>query len=227
MQLNRYLAHSGIASRRKSTDLIKLGLVKVNKLVISNPSYQVQELDNVTFNNKLVKPEQKFYILLNKPKDCITTRLDEFGRKTVLDLVKVPAHLHPIGRLDRDTTGALLLTNDGDLTQKLAHPRFNIKKTYKATLKKNLTTEQAETIKKGFFLPDGFIKPDILLYHNDVVTITLHSGKKHIVKRIFQHIGNNVKKLDRINFAGITKKNLSKGHWRHLTKKEITMLKKL
>lgn len=228
MQLNKYLALAGIASRRYAIDLIKKGLVTINGKEETNPAYRVKETDEVHFNQKLVKPAQKLYIILNKPKGYVTTREDELGRKTVMDLLKeIPTRVNPIGRLDKDTTGVLLFTNDGDLHQKLTHPKFNIKKTYVVTLNKQLDTSIVDEIKNGIFLEDGFIKPDSLIFKNNNITITLHSGKKRIVRRIFEHFNYKIKTLDRINFAGITYKMLPRGTWRILTPLEIRKLKKI
>jgi 23S rRNA pseudouridine2605 synthase len=230
MVLNHYLAQAGICSRRKAVQLIKDSLVTVNGVVVTNPAYQVKETDAVKCNNKLIKHQEKIYLLLNKPKGYVTTASDELGRKTVFDLVSL-AHktrLFTVGRLDKDTTGLIVLTNDGDLAQKLAHPRYQIKKIYEATLDKPLPEEDMLIIKKGIRLRDGIIKVDALASFDRGMTIkvTLHSGKKRVIRRIFEALDYKVKKLDRINYAGLAKKGLQPGAWRFLTAAEISLLKK-
>ena len=229
--LSKYLAQAGIASRRKVIDLIIQGRIKVNGVTVKEPGFKVNQGDTVTYQNTSVRSEKKVYILLNKPKDYITTASDEKGRKTVLDLIKseVAARVYPVGRLDRDTTGLLLLTNDGDLAQRLAHPRHEVQKTYIATLDRILSREDFNEIKNGITLKDGFIKVDAIHYapeqKRNHVKVILHSGKNRIVRRIFEFFGYRVMKLDRVEYAGLRKKGLSVGNWRHLTAAEIEGLR--
>ncbi|MCB9340039.1 MAG: rRNA pseudouridine synthase [Lewinellaceae bacterium] len=231
MRLNKFIAHCGICARRQAAEYIKQGLVTVNGEVEPNPSYTVQLTDVVTFKGKPVHIEyRKVYILMNKPKDIITTANDEKGRKTVLDLIgdKVTERIFPVGRLDRMTTGLLLLTNDGDLAKKLSHPRHKVQKVYHVTLNKILNRPDFERIQKGLELEDGFIQVDTLHYageRKNEVEIGLHIGKNRIVRRIFEYLGYEVEKLDRTYFAGLTKKDIGRGHFRHLTEKEVIMLK--
>jgi 23S rRNA pseudouridine2605 synthase len=233
MRLNKYLAHAGIASRREADELIKIGAVKVNGKVITEMGYKVQEFDKVQFNDETIKPEKKAYVLLNKPKNFITTTEDEKNRRTVMELVEksVPVRIYPVGRLDRNTTGVLLFTNDGDMAKKLTHPKHNIEKIYHVLLDKNLKSNDLEKIRAGLKLEDGIIEVDEASYvkgatHKEV-GIKIHSGRNRIVRRIFEHLGYNVIKLDRVLFAGFTKKDLKRGHWRHLTQKEIDYLKRI
>lgn len=233
MSLSKYLAQAGLASRRKVVDLIEQGLVRVNKRIIKEPGYKLSETDTVTYLNKPVKVARKIYILLNKPRNYITTAADEQDRKTVLDLIDDSRikniRLYPIGRLDQDTTGLLILTNDGDFAQRLAHPRYNIQKIYAVTLNKFLTFEHKASIEQGLALYDGSIKVDAITFMppqaKNHVKVILHSGKNRIVRRIFQHLGYEVKKLDRIGYAGLHKKGLPIGRWRYLTPLEIENLK--
>lgn len=232
-QLNKILSNAGIASRRKCADLIKEGRVKVNGRVILEPGHRVKESDTVTFNGKKVESKKKYYVLLNKPKDYITTTSDDRGRKTVMELVEraSPERLYPVGRLDRNTTGVLLLTNDGELAQKLSHPSGKVKKVYEVSLNKGLTPEDMEKVAKGVELDDGIAQVDAIAYadakDNRVVGIELHSGKNRIVRRIFEHLGYDVVKLDRVLYAGLTKKNLQRGHWRHLSPREVNWLTRI
>ncbi|KGE87735.1 pseudouridine synthase [Phaeodactylibacter xiamenensis] len=232
MRLNKYVAHSGICSRRQAADHVKNGLVTVNGEVERSPGYQVQEGDEIRFKGELIQPEErKVYLLLNKPRGYITTTSDDRGRKTVLDLVsdKVPERIFPVGRLDRETTGLLLLTNDGDLAKKLAHPSHEIKKFYQVTLDKNVTPEHIEAIRQGLELEDGPTPVDGVDYlrggKKNEVGIEIHIGRNRIVRRIFEHLGYEVKRLDRSYYAGLTKKDLPRGFSRHLTEREIIMLK--
>jgi 23S rRNA pseudouridine2605 synthase len=232
MRLNKFLAHSGVASRRNCTEIIKNGEIQVNGKTESNPAYEIQEGDVVKYHNKVVKPETKMvYLLLNKPKNVITTVSDEKGRKTVLDLVeaKVEGRVYPVGRLDRNTTGLLLITNDGELAEKLSHPSYEVSKVYQVELDKNLSESDMDKIRKGISLEDGEVEVDGINYFNDKkrneIGIEIHSGKNRIVRRIFEHLGYEVVKLDRIQYAGLTKKDLPRGWSRPLTKKEIIMLK--
>lgn len=232
MPLNKYMAHCGVCSRRDAALLIKEGKVKVNKEVVTEPGYKVQDNDEVRYNGKLLSPQKELvYILLNKPKDYITTSDDPQGRKTVLELVKqaTPMRIYPVGRLDRNTTGVLLLTNDGELTQKLSHPSFQVKKVYEVTLDKPLEKQDFEQLLKGVQLEDGFITPDAVGYADAkdkrVVGIEIHSGRNRIVRRMFEHLGYDVKGLDRVLFANLSKKNVDRGKWRHLSEKEVRLLK--
>lgn len=232
MPLNKFLSHCGITSRRDAAALIKEGKVKVNKVVVTEPGYKVQPTDEVFYNNKkLFVTRNLVYILLNKPKDYITTAEDPQGRKTVIELVKsaTPERVYPIGRLDRNTSGVLLLTNDGDLTQKLSHPKYEISKLYEVKLDKPLTKNDFEKIMAGILLEDGPIKVDSLAYadarNKSILGIEIHSGRNRIVRRIFEHLGYDVKGLDRVMYAGLTKKNVDRGKWRYLSDKEIRILK--
>jgi len=231
MRLNRYIANAGICSRREADQFIRAGLVSVNGKVIETLGTKVNPGDKVSFNGKVIKDEKKVYILMNKPKDCVTTVDDPGAKFTVMDILgkKFAERVYPVGRLDRDTTGILLLTNDGDLTQRLTHPSFNKKKIYHVFLDKNLAHSDLVKISKGMVLEDGFIRPDAVHYADNTdksqVGIELHSGKNRIVKRIFEAAGYKIIKLDRVYFAGLTKKGLNRGQWRFLTEKEINMLK--
>lgn len=234
MPLNKYLAHCGVCSRRDAADLIKEGKVTVNKKPVTEPGYKLQPNDEVYFNNrKLFITKNLVYILLNKPKDYITTTDDPQGRKTVLELIKsaTSERVYPIGRLDRNTSGVLLLTNDGDLTQKLSHPSYEVRKIYEVKLDKPLVKADFDKILKGLILEDGVIHVDSLAYADNrdksVIGIELHSGRNRIVRRIFEHLGYDVKGLDRVMYAGLTKKNVERGKWRFLSEKEIRLLKYL
>lgn len=232
MRLNKYIAHCGICSRRQAAEYIKEGHVSVNGEVMKEPFYQVKKNDKVQFKDKPVKPEgRKVYILMNKPKNYITTLSDEKGRKTVMDLVKdkIEERIFPIGRLDRATTGLLLLTNDGELTKKLSHPSHQVKKVYHVVLDKPLTKADLEKIRTGLMLDDGPVAVDGVDYAQGApkteVGIEIHIGRNRIVRRIFEHLGYEVQKLDRVYYAGLTKKDLPRGFWRHLTEQEVIMLK--
>lgn len=234
MPLNKFLAHCGVCSRRDAVILIKDGKVKVNDAVILEPAFKVSEKDDIKFNGKkLFVSKNLVYILLNKPKDYITTTDDPQGRKTVLQLTKMATteRIYPVGRLDRNTSGVLLLTNDGELTQKLSHPSYNITKVYEAKLDKALTKADFDKILSGLQLEDGEIKADSLAYADakdkSVIGIEIHSGKNRIVRRIFEHLGYDVKGLDRVMYATLTKKNVERGKWRFLSEKEIRLLKYL
>ncbi|MBK9106951.1 MAG: rRNA pseudouridine synthase [Saprospiraceae bacterium] len=230
-RLNKFIAHCGICSRREAAALVKSGHIQINDKVEDNPAYIVQPTDKVKYQGKLLKTESnKIYLLLNKPKNVITTLNDERGRKTVYDLIKseINERVYPVGRLDRNTTGLLVLTNDGDLAQKLSHPSYKIKKLYHAKLNKHLTKRDFETIANGVKLEDGIAEVDSIDYANekrDEIGIQIHSGKNRIVRRIFEHLGYEVEKLDRVLFAGLTKKNLPRGRYRSLTEQEIIHLK--
>ena len=232
MPLNKYMAHCGVCSRRDAVELINAGKVKVNGTVATEPGYKVQETDEVIYNGKkLFVTRNLVYILLNKPKDYITTTDDPQGRKTVLQLIKhaTTERIYPIGRLDRNTSGVLLLTNDGDLTQKLSHPSYEIKKIYEVKLDKPLTKGDFDKIVKGVKLEDGEILVDSLAYADSkdksIIGIELHSGRNRIVRRIFEHLGYDVKGLDRVMYANLTKKNVERSKWRYLSEKEIRLLK--
>lgn len=232
MPLNKFLAHCGITSRREAVELISKGLVKVNGKVATEPGYKVQPTDEVIYNNKkLFVTKNLVYILLNKPKDYITTTDDPQGRKTVLQLIQraTDERVYPIGRLDRNTSGVLLLTNDGDLTQKLSHPSYEIKKIYEVKLDKNLTKAHFDDILNGLTLEDGQILVDSLAYSDpkdkSIIGIEIHSGRNRIVRRIFESLGYDVKGLDRVMYAGLTKKNVERSKWRYLSDKEIRLLK--
>ena len=232
MPLNKFLAHCGICSRRDAVNLITEGKVKVNGKPVLEPGYKVQPNDDVNYNNKKIFVTKNLvYILLNKPKDYITTTEDPQGRKTVLQLIEraTTERVYPIGRLDRNTSGVLLLTNDGELTQKLSHPSYEIKKIYEAKLDKNLTKQDFEKIINGLILEDGPVQVDSLAYADSkdksVIGIEIHSGRNRIVRRIFEHLGYDVKGLDRVMYAGLTKKNVERSKWRYLSEKEIRLLK--
>lgn len=230
MRLNRYLAHAGICSRRQADDYIKAGLVSVNGTVITEMGVKIKKGDDVRYNGERIGTEKKVYILLNKPKGYVTTTEDEMGRKTVLDLVTDagPERLYPVGRLDRNTTGVMLLTNDGDLAGKLTHPKYNKKKIYHVVLDKNLKQTDLRSIEKGITLDDGLIQPDAISIvgpdKKNEIGIEIHSGRNRIVRRIFEQLGYEVVRLDRVYFAGLTKKNLARGKWRFLSEKEINLL---
>lgn len=232
MPLNKYLAHCGVCSRREAVELITSGKVKLNGKVATEPGYKVQPDDVVMYNGKkLFVTKNLVYILLNKPKDYITTTDDPQGRKTVLQLIQkaTTERVYPIGRLDRNTSGVLLLTNDGDLTQKLSHPSYEIKKIYEAKLDKPLTKTDFDKILKGLKLEDGEIFVDSLAYADSkdksIIGIEIHSGRNRIVRRIFEHLGYDVKGLDRVMYANLTKKNVERSKWRYLSEKEIRLLK--
>jgi len=232
MPLNKFLAHCGVCSRRDAVALITQGNVKLNGKVFTEPGYKVLESDEVVYNGKkLFVTKNLVYILLNKPKDYITTTDDPQGRKTVLQLIKSATNerVYPIGRLDRNTSGVLLLTNDGDLTQKLSHPSYEIKKIYEVKLDKPLTKTDFDKILKGLKLEDGEIRIDSLAYADardkSIIGIELHSGRNRIVRRIFEHLGYDVKGLDRVMYANLTKKNVERSKWRFLSEKEIRLLK--
>jgi 23S rRNA pseudouridine2605 synthase len=234
LPLNKYIAHGGICSRRDAAELIRLGKVEVNGKLVTEPGTKVSPDDFVKINGKKVTISRNFvYILLNKPKDYITTTDDPQGRKTVLDLIRqaTTERVFPVGRLDRNTSGVLLLTNDGDLSQKLAHPKHEIKKIYHVTLDKPLTKADFDKIVTGVQLEDGLAHVDVLAYADPKdktqVGLEIHSGRNRIVRRIFEHLGYDVRGLDRVMYAGLTKKNVQRGHWRLLTEKEIRILKYL
>ena len=231
IRLNKFLANAGICSRREADQHIQDGNVKVNGNVVTELGTKVTRKDQIEFNGNPVSLERKIYVLLNKPKDTVTTSDDPQGRQTVLDLVRnaAPERIYPVGRLDRNTTGVLLLTNDGDLASKLTHPKYVKKKIYHVWLDHDVAQEDLAKIAAGIELEDGPIHADAIAYATETdknqVGIEIHSGKNRIVRRIFEHLGYRVVKLDRVYFAGLTKKNLPRGRWRHLTQQEVNMLK--
>lgn len=232
MPLNKFIAHAGVCGRREAADLVKEGKVTVNGDKIFEPGYKVSSKDKVIVKGKQVFLQRNaVYLLLNKPKDYITTANDPQGRKTVLDLIKgaTPERVYPVGRLDRNTTGVLILTNDGELAQKLTHPSFEVKKIYEVTLDKPVIKKDLEAIMTGVTLEDGFVQADAVGYADDknknIVGIEIHSGRNRIVRRIFEHLGYDVKGLDRVMFANLTKKNVDRGKWRFLNEKEVRLLK--
>ena len=231
LRLNKYLANAGVCSRREADEFIQAGVVKVNGEVVTELGTKVLRSDEVMFHDQPVTMEKKVYVLLNKPKDYVTTSDDPQQRKTVMDLVKnaCPERIYPVGRLDRNTTGVLLLTNDGDLASKLTHPKFLKKKIYHVHLDKAVTAHDMQQIAEGVQLEDGEIKADAIEYASDTdkkqVGIEIHSGKNRIVRRIFESMGYKVTKLDRVQFAGLTKKNVKRGDWRYLTEEEVDRLR--
>jgi len=232
MPLNKFIAHAGICGRREAAEMVKKGLVKVNGILITEPGHKVTSKDEVSVNGKKIFPAKNLvYILINKPKDYITTTNDPQGRKTVLDLIRhaTPERVYPVGRLDRNTSGVLLLTNDGELSQKLTHPSNDIKKVYAVTLNKVLEKKDFDQILKGVKLEDGMASVDALAYADikdkTILGVEIHSGRNRIVRRIFEALGYDVRYLDRVIFAGLTKKNVERGKWRFLNEKEVRDLK--
>ena len=231
IRLNKFLANAGICSRREADEFIQAGVISVNGEVVKELGTKIKMGDQVMFHDQPVKTERKVYVLLNKPKNTVTTSDDPQERKTVLDLVKgaCEERIYPVGRLDRNTTGVLLLTNDGDLASKLTHPKYMKKKIYKVHLDKPLTKADMDQVLSGINLEDGEIHADAISYTDDVqkdeVGIEIHSGKNRIVRRIFEFLGYNVTRLDRVYFAGLTKKGLKRGDWRFLTEQEVSFLK--
>ena len=232
MPLNKFIAHAGICSRREAAEMVKDGKVKVNGDFVYEPGFKVSATDKILFNNKPLHLQTNLvYILLNKPKDYITTAKDTHGRKTVFELIQraTDERVYPVGRLDRNTTGVLLLTNDGDLTQKLTHPSFQIQKIYEVKLDKPLQKKDMDSILNGIELEDGLVAADDVGY-TDIkdktsVGIEIHSGRNRIVRRMFEHLGYDVKNLDRVLFGNLTKKNVDRGKWRFLNEKEVRLLK--
>lgn len=230
IRLNRYVANAGICSRREADTYIAAGNVSVNGKVITEMGHKVKKTDDVRFDGQKLNPEKKEYVLLNKPKNFITTTSDERGRRTVMELVSSASknRLYPVGRLDRNTTGLLLFTNNGDLAKKLTHPKHGVRKIYHVHLGKNVTVTDLRKIREGLELEDGKIEVDEVDYVTGAskkeVGIEIHSGRNRIVRRIFEHLGYEVTKLDRVIFAGLTKKDLPRGHWRHLTQQEVINL---
>ena len=231
IRLNKYLANAGVCSRREADEFIQAGGITVNGEVVTELGTKILRSDEVKFRDKIVSLEKKVYVLLNKPKDYVTTSDDPQQRKTVMDLVKgaCPERIYPVGRLDRNTTGVLLLTNDGNLASKLTHPKFLKKKVYHVFLDKPVTAQHLQQISEGIILEDGEVKADAVEYASDKdqkqVGIEIHSGKNRIVRRIFESLGYRVTKLDRVQFAGLTKKNVRRGDWRFLTEQEVDMLR--
>ena len=231
LRLNKFLANAGICSRREADEFIQAGVVTVNGEVVTELGTKILRTDEVKFHDQPVNIEKKVYVLLNKPKDYVTTSDDPQQRKTVMDLVKnaCTERIYPVGRLDRNTTGVLLLTNDGDLASKLTHPKYLKKKIYHVYLDKNVTAHDLQQIAEGVQLEDGEIKADDVQYAHPTdkkqVGIEIHSGKNRIVRRIFEALGYRVQKLDRVQFAGLTKKNLKRGDWRYLTEEEVDRLR--
>ena len=231
LRLNKFLANAGICSRREADEFIQAGVVTVNGEVVTELGTKILRTDVVKFHDQPVTIEKKVYVLLNKPKDYVTTSDDPQQRKTVMDLVKnaCSERIYPVGRLDRNTTGVLLLTNDGDLASKLTHPKYLKKKIYHVYLDKNVTAHDLQQIAEGIQLEDGEIKADDVQYAHPTdkkqVGIEIHSGKNRIVRRIFESLGYRVQKLDRVQFAGLTKKNLKRGDWRYLTEEEVDRLR--
>jgi 23S rRNA pseudouridine2605 synthase len=231
IRLNRYIANAGLCSRREADTFISTGCVSVNGKIVSEMGYQVKPGDSVSFNGKIISTEKKVYLLLNKPKGFVTTLEDPHADKTVMDLVKSACseRIYPVGRLDKNTTGLLLFTNDGDLTKRLTHPKYNRKKIYHVFLDQRVTKEHLQLIVDGVTLEDGFVAADSVSYVSEddkkQVGIEIHSGKNKIVRRIFESLGYKVIKLDRVYFCGLTKKNLPRGKWRFLSQDEVNLLK--
>jgi 23S rRNA pseudouridine2605 synthase len=230
-RLNKYIAHAGICSRREADKLIEAGMVSVNGKVVTELGTKIAPEDDVRYNGERLGNERKVYLLLNKPKDYVTTLDDPYAKKTVMELISKACkeRIYPVGRLDKNTTGVLLFTNDGDLTKKLTHPSFNKKKIYQVFLDKNLLHSDMQKIAEGVKLDDGITQVDAIAYTSadskKEVGLEIHSGKNRVVRRIFEQLGYKVTKLDRVYFAGLTKKNLPRGRWRFLTEKEVKMLK--
>ena len=231
IRLNKFLANAGICSRREADEFITAGVVSVNGVVVTELGTKVKRTDEIKFHDQPVNIERKVYVLLNKPKDCVTTSDDPQERKTVMDFVKgaCKERIYPVGRLDRNTTGVLLLTNDGDFASKLTHPKYLKKKIYHVYCDKNVTKADLDQIVSGITLDDGEIHADAVSYASETdksqVGIEIHSGKNRIVRRIFEALGYRVIKLDRVYFAGLTKKGLRRGDWRYLTEQEVNMLR--
>ncbi len=234
MRLNKYIAHSGVASRRQAGDLVKAGKVKVNGQVEANPAYQIQAGDEVSVAGKVVRPDERFvYVLLNKPRNVITTMSDEQDRTTVMDLLQdpqlAPYRLFPVGRLDRETTGLLLITNDGDTAKRLTHPSHRVSKIYHATLDRDFAMSDLARLEIGFDLDDGPFSVNWARLADEAdpktVALQIHIGRNRIVRRAFEHLGYTVERLDRVYLAGLTKKDLPRGFYRHLTEEEVRMVR--
>jgi 23S rRNA pseudouridine2605 synthase len=231
MRLNRYIANAGLCSRREADTFIATGCVTINGKIVSEMGHQVLPGESVSFNGRIITAEKKMYVLLNKPKGYVTTLEDPHADKTVMELIAnaCPERIYPVGRLDKSTTGLLLFTNDGDMTKRLTHPKYNRKKIYHVFLDQRVTKNHLQEIVDGITLEDGFVAADSVSYVNEddkkQVGIEIHSGKNKIVRRIFEHLGYKVDKLDRVYFCGLTKKDLPRGRWRFLTEDEVTLLK--
>jgi len=231
IRLNKFIANSGVCSRREADEYISAGLVTVNGTVVDQLGSKVKSTDDIRFNGERLKGEEKVYVVMNKPKNYVTTMSDPHADKNVMDLItkdKCRERIYPVGRLDKATTGVLLFTNDGELAEQLSHPSHLKKKIYQATLDKNLKTTDFNTLLEGFELEDGFIAADAMSYldgEKNKVGIEIHSGKNRIIRRLFEHLGYKVKSLDRVYFAGLTKKNISRGQWRFLSEDEVNHLK--
>jgi len=232
IRLNKFIANAGICSRREADKLIQSGIIKVNGKTITDLGTKISPTDKVQYDDQILKSEKKYYVLLNKPKGYITTTDDPYDRKTVMFLVKnaCKERIYPVGRLDKNTTGLLLLTNDGDLAKKLTHPKHQVKKIYHVVLDKNLKSADFSQIAKGIKLEDGLIKVDTIAYvqgagNKKEIGIEIHSGKNRIIRRLFESLDYKVVKLDRVAFAGLTKKDIPRGKWRFLTVKEVSFLK--
>ena len=231
IRLNRFIANSGVCSRREADNYIASGVITVNGKTVTELGTKIGRRDEVRFDGRKLNAEKKVYLLLNKPKDFVTTTDDPHAEKTVMDLVKSACdeRVYPVGRLDRNTTGVLLFTNDGDLSKKLTHPSHNMKKIYQVNLDKSLTKEHFIQIAEGVELEDGRVAADAISFINPndrtEIGIEIHSGKNRIIRRIFEHLGYRIKKLDRVYFAGLTKKSLPRGKWRFLSEKEVHFLK--
>ena len=233
IRLNKYIANAGICSRREADVFITAGSAKVNGKVVTEMGYRVMPTDEVRFDGSIISPEQKRYVLLNKPKNYITTMDDDRGRKTVMELISRASkeRIYPVGRLDRNTTGLLLFTNDGELAKKLTHPKHNVQKLYHAQLDRKLSLGDLNKIAEGFYMDDFRVQVDEISYIQGMpkneVGVKIHSGRNRIVRRIFEHFNYSVVKLDRVVFAGLTKKDLPRGHFRHLTEMEVNNLRML
>ncbi len=231
MRLNRYIANAGLCSRREADTFIATGCVTINGKIVSEMGHQVLPGESVSFNGRIITAEKKMYVLLNKPKGYVTTLEDPHADKTVMELIAnaCPERIYPVGRLDKSTTGLLLFTNDGDMTKRLTHPKYNRKKIYHVFLDQRVTKNHLQEIVDGITLEDGFVAADSVSYVSEddkkQVGIEIHSGKNKIVRRIFEHLGYKVDKLDRVYFCGLTKKDLPRGRWRFLTEDEVTLLK--
>ncbi len=231
IRLNRFIANAGICSRREADTYITSGVVKVNGQVVTELGTKVSPNDEVRFDNRVIRAERKVYLLLNKPKDVVTTTEDPHAEKTVMDLVREACEerIYPVGRLDRNTTGLLLLTNDGDLSKRLTHPSHRVEKIYQVTLDRTVSANDLRKLAEGLELEDGFIAADAVSFveghDKDTVGIEIHSGRNRVVRRMFEQLGYRVKALDRVSFAGMTKKNIPRGKWRFLAPREVAWLK--
>ncbi|MBM3437119.1 MAG: rRNA pseudouridine synthase [Bacteroidetes bacterium] len=232
IRLNKFIANAGICSRREADKLIISGAIKVNGRIVTDLGVKISLSDKVQYEDETIRPEKKYYVLLNKPKGYLTTTDDPLDRKTVMFLVQKACRerIYPVGRLDRETTGVLLLTNDGELAKKLTHPRHRVNKIYHVVLNKNLKVTDLQKIASGVNLEDGFIKPDAIAYvqgeaGKKEIGLEIHSGKNRIIRRIFESLDYEVVKLDRVSFAGLTKKDIPRGKWRFLNEKEVGFLK--